>query len=137
MVHIPEYELLRTKGWGWSFQIGELAQKVVELQLSTFNEHAAKATVEATKADSLFDAAALKIAESIGDDPEEDIKAIGSIPHTVVRRAIWRWIKLPYPAFCALNNSLADEEPPNKRPRTESDNEYLPDVDEWCVCASF
>lgn len=57
VIHKPIHELLELGGWDWSFSIGELAAKVVKLQLSTFNQCTAEAKEDATKADSLVPSA--------------------------------------------------------------------------------
>lgn len=133
--------LIESKGLGWHDAMDELAQQVVDLQVSTFNEHAA--AIAAQQADSkleaarqsLFESTALKIAESIGDDVERDVEALKAIPSSVSKRALWRWDRIPYAAFCALGVKLPDEngeeEGRNRKRQRVEPSESLADVDDW------
>lgn len=67
--------------------VSELAQSLVETQLKAYREHKADVERRSHAANTtLFESVATKIAESIGDDPEEDVKAILSLPTVVVVR---------------------------------------------------
>lgn len=79
--------------------LGALAQRVVETQLRVYNANKNAAPVVATGvpkiASSLFDATLERIADQLGEDDEEDLRLIEAIPEGVVRRAVWKWEKLP------------------------------------------
>ena len=96
----------------------------------------AEATTE--KSSTLFDAAVLSVAKSLGNDPEEDLVALESLPPALAKRVAWKWERIPYPTFCAFRASMADEdEPQQKRTRTSDDKTGLRgnDVDDWSVHA--
>lgn len=114
---------------------GELAIAAVQMQLATFADEQSSAAKRSQDIDgSLFDAVASKIAQSLGDDPEEDIKAIMSLPQAVARRAIWKWEKLPYSALCAARGAMSDENDGEVSKRARRDSDAISsDVDEWYV----
>lgn len=104
--------------------------------MSAFSENEAHPAAPAEKPNSLFEAASLKISESIGDDPVEDAKALLAIPETVARRAVWKWHNIPYTVFRTLRTSLYDKAPDVKQIKQEATEETVQDIDDW-LGASF
>jgi hypothetical protein len=125
----PLRKLLTSRNW--ERDLGDLGRRVVQLQLSAFNENEAQPAAPAEKSNSLFEAASLKISESIGDDPVEDAKALLTIPETVARRAVWKWHNIPYTVFRTLRTSLYDRGPDVKRAKQETVEETVRDIDDW------
>lgn len=115
-----------------TFDIAQVAEAAVLTQLSLYDEHQSKTQARAKSVPSMFDTVAKRIADSIGDDPEEDAKLITELPTGVSRKALWKWTNLPYSVFCEVAASVSDAEPTQKRMRGESDTtEAVADVDEW------
>ncbi|KDQ16984.1 hypothetical protein BOTBODRAFT_172593 [Botryobasidium botryosum FD-172 SS1] len=120
------------------FDIGEVAKSAVQTQLALYEENQKKVHIHpnATATGSMFDTVAAKIADSIGDNPEEDAKLVLELPTTVTRKAIWKWDNLPYTVFRTVVASIADAEPERKRTKSESTSSLVEpnvDVDEWVV----
>lgn len=113
----------------------ELAIAAVRERLAIFADKDSDPIEYSKRPDrSLFDTVVAKIAQSLGDDPAEDIKAIVSLPPTVARRALWRWEALPYAALCAAKTAVENENDGdmNTHPRHDLDA-ISSDVDEWYV----
>ncbi|KAF8328782.1 uncharacterized protein EI90DRAFT_3125526 [Cantharellus anzutake] len=133
--HIRELLISRTP-YTWS-TAGELGIAAVKRQLEVYEE--SLKDVEDQKklsADaSLFDAVATKIATSLNVDPSDDIKAIMSLPQSVLRRAVGRWDKLPYHAFCIARRSAegAVDGGLTERLDAEAGGALSSDVDEWIL----
>lgn len=110
--------------------LGKLAIATYEQQLTIHTESISDAIARGKLADSLVEAAALKIVESLaGDHPADDIDAINAIPMALGRRAIWNWPKLPYVALCAGRNTLPTEE---RDPKSGMPTDArMTDLDEW------
>ncbi|KDQ16983.1 hypothetical protein BOTBODRAFT_172592 [Botryobasidium botryosum FD-172 SS1] len=118
------------------FDIGEVAKSAVQTQLALYEENQKKVHTRpnAAATGSMFDTVAAKIADSIGDNPEEDAKLVLELPTTVTRKAIWKWDNLPYTVFRTVVASVADAEPERKRVKSESTSaEPNVDVDEWIL----
>lgn len=111
---------------------GELGCNALDLQLRLYEESRADAARRSTGLPnfSLFEAAAVKIAESIrGDDPESDIRAIHSLPPAILARAFGEeWEKLPYSTFSAARDRLLSNDLASLSGSLSSI-----DVDEWYV----
>ncbi|KDQ15117.1 hypothetical protein BOTBODRAFT_32093 [Botryobasidium botryosum FD-172 SS1] len=117
-----------------SFDIGEVAKSAVQTQLSLYEEHREKVHIRPNAVASMFDTVAAKIADSIGDSPEEDAKFVLELPATVTRKAIWKWDNLPYTVFRTVIASVTDVEPERKRIKGElTSTEPNVDVDEWVL----
>lgn len=57
---------------------------------------------------SLFDMVAEKIVDNIGDNIEE-LRAVFSLPHNILRRMIRQWDKAPYHAWCTARGHVGKE----------------------------
>ncbi|KDQ08376.1 hypothetical protein BOTBODRAFT_179872 [Botryobasidium botryosum FD-172 SS1] len=117
------------------FDIAEVAKSAVQTQLSLYEENRRKAAPRPNAAASMFDIVAAKVAaDSMGDDPEEDAKAILELPATVARKAIWNWDVLPYTLFRAVITPATDSEPERNWIKTDSTTtKPNADVDEWVL----
>lgn len=116
-----------------------MACAALDLQLKLHEEAVADADGRITTAEapapsarnvSLFEAAATKIAQSIGvdgGDPNSDLEAINALPAAVVARAFGSgWERLPYHAFCAARNQVA-----SGGSGVSAENLFSVDVDDW------
>ena len=111
--------------------MGELASQALDLQLKLHKEAQEDLQERDARAEdfSLFDAAAAKIAGSIGNDPDADLQAISSLPIHVLTRAFGEtWERLSYPAFCSV---IAKVRPEPNKPKTTDTDVFSIDIDEW------
>lgn len=127
VISSPFRDLLKRTGSNWNAHLGALAIQVLAFQLETYNAHKAKATAPYQQPETLFDTTAVKIAESLGNDAEEDLKALVGTSSAVVRRAMVRLNKLTYPGFCVLNRLEL-----GSAPDAEASFPWV-GTDEWCV----
>lgn len=114
----------------WS-EMGDLACAALDLQLNLHSERLKDAD-EALKSgtNTLFDAAASKIAGSIGEesDVDADIRAITSLPLAIVSRAFGEaWELVPYTTLCAIKARQHLEATAGKL----NEDILATDIDEW------
>lgn len=117
--------------------LGELGCSALDLQLKLHEERRQDAEQRAQDSTasgpggSLFEAAAAKIAGSIGDvgsDLEAEIQAITSLPPTVVSRAFGEgWERIPYTTLCGLLKRINSD----GQSGSHSTGLLAVDVDEW------
>ncbi|KAF8319264.1 hypothetical protein DL93DRAFT_2164482 [Clavulina sp. PMI_390] len=108
--------------------VGDLACRALDSQIGKHEEAARDRELRVAASDlSLFESAAAKIANSIGDDPEAELTAINSLPLPLISRAFGEgWDRLPYTAFCAARGKDPESETRLSAFRTI-------DVDEWIL----
>lgn len=125
--------------------LGELGCLALDLQLKLYDEGLQDTEQRAraqyggnslgSSGDSLFEAAASKIATSIGDgdsneDMEADIKAVTSLPPAVLARAFGEtWERIPYVTLAGLLKKLKNDL--TAKTDLESTGLLGVDVDEW------
>ena len=109
--------------------MGELGCQALDLQLRLYEEAQRHSGGRSARAEdlSLFEAAAAKVAGSLGDDPDADLQAIKALPMPVLTRAFGEnWERLSYPALCSAKARAASQ----KSNFTASDV-FSIDTDEW------
>jgi hypothetical protein len=109
--------------------MGELGCQVLDLQLRLYKE----AREDSERRDArtwdlpLFEAAAAKVAGSLGDDPNADLQAINALPIPVLTRAFGEtWERLSHPALCSAKAKAASQKSNSTDP-----NVFSIDIDEW------
>lgn len=109
--------------------MGELGCQVLDLQLKLHKEAQEDAKGRSTRTGgvSLFEAAAAKIAGSLGDDPDADLRAINALPLPVLVRAFGEtWERLSYPALCSAQARAVFQ-----KSNSPEANVFSMDIDEW------
>ncbi|KAF8319265.1 hypothetical protein DL93DRAFT_2164483 [Clavulina sp. PMI_390] len=86
--------------------VGDLACRALDSQIKRHEEATRDQELRVATSDlSLFESAAAKIANTLGDDPEAELRAIDSLPLPIISRAFGEgWNRLPYTAFCAARS---------------------------------
>ncbi|KAF8319266.1 hypothetical protein DL93DRAFT_2094740 [Clavulina sp. PMI_390] len=86
--------------------VGDLACRALDSQIKKHEEAMREQELRVATSDlSLFESAAAKIANILGDDPEAELRAIDSLPLPIISRAFGEgWDRLPYTAFCAARS---------------------------------
>lgn len=125
--------------------LGELACLALDLQLKLYDERlqdtqqgAGTQSGNSTgSGDTLFEAAATKVAASIGEgdttsDLDSDIQAVASLPPSVLARAFGEsWERIPYITLCSLLKRLKNDV--NNDASISYKGLFDVDVDEWYV----
>ncbi|KAG8831072.1 hypothetical protein FRC17_003737 [Serendipita sp. 399] len=98
---------------------GELAIQVVKLQLQVYNQNlhtASQTTIDSTNPKpGSAEAAALKIAESLGDDPEEERNVIEKVSSLSIAQSLCTIPNISYSVFCNVRTHMGSMEPKRKR----------------------
>ncbi|KAF8320032.1 hypothetical protein DL93DRAFT_2164204 [Clavulina sp. PMI_390] len=108
--------------------MGDLACRALDSQIRNHEEATRDRELRMATSDlSLFESAAAKIADSIGDDLEADLIAIDSLPSALVARAFGEgWDRLPYTAFCVTKTKDSEHQ-------SQLSSFQAIDVDEWIL----
>ncbi|KAG8834292.1 hypothetical protein FRC20_007488 [Serendipita sp. 405] len=134
-------ELLSLKRW--RTRMGELAIRVVELQLQIYDQNlkAAAQTISGStnRVPSLMEAAARKLADSLEDDPE-GLNIVMDISNPSIVRALCSLQNIPYFVVCRVRSQLGSMEPTRRHLCQEQpSSEPIPgteiDVDTWILQA--
>ncbi|KDQ18724.1 hypothetical protein BOTBODRAFT_29097 [Botryobasidium botryosum FD-172 SS1] len=117
-------DLLR-KDWE-SSEVADLAQKTVEFHLANYDAYKKyQKKKRETALPSLATTVGRAIAGLTGEDTQNDVEKILSIPGSIIQRNMLKWDNMPYPVLCALRDGA--------RKTSEVETLQSGDVDEWII----